>query len=66
MGKDKMYRMAKSDHASYILCAHWLSDNNQGIDVCRPGQVQYYIKHNVVLNQSSEQTSTSFLQAFVE
>ena len=69
---DKMYasQMAKSDRASYI-CAHWLGDSNQTIDlnaVCRPGQVQYYIKHNVVLERSSnhEQIPMSFLLAFTE
>lgn len=67
---DKMYasQMAKSDRASYI-CAHWLGDNNQTIDLhaaCRPGQVQYYIKHNVVLKRSSEQIPMSFLLAFTE
>ena len=62
-------QMAKSDHASYILCAHWLGDNNQTIDLhaaCRPGQVQYYIKHNVVLKRSSEETPMSFLLTFTE
>ena len=67
---DKMYasQMAKSDRASYI-CANWLGDNNQTIDLhaaCRPGQVQYYIKHNVVLKRSSEEIPMSFLLAFTE
>ena len=52
---DKMYssQMARSDQASYVN-AHWLSDSNSGIDLhaqCRPGQIQYYIKHNVVLGK---------------
>lgn len=67
---DKMYgsQMAKSDRASYIR-AHWLGDNNQSIDLhaaCRPGQVQYYIQHNIVLKRSTEQIPMTFLLAFTE
>ena len=66
---DKMYasQMAKSDCASHI-CANWLGDNHT-IDLhaaCRPGQVQYYIKYNVVLKRSSEEIPMSFLLAFTE
>ena len=68
---NKMYssQMARSDRASYVT-AHWLSDSNSGIDLhaqCRPGQIQYYIKHNVVVEDPSNgaKSTTSFLLAFV-
>ena len=39
-------QMARSDRSSYI-CANWL--NNTSHDVCRPGYVQFFFKHNMTL-----------------
>ena len=60
--------MAKSDRASYV-CVYWISENNSHIDVCGsccPGQVQYFFKHNLVLEYSSNKVTVPFLLTCVE
>ena len=56
---DKVYssKLARSDRSSFV-CAYWLKDDDGSIDTslsCRPGCVQYYMKHNVQLQRNNEQ-----------
>ena len=39
-------QMARSDRSSYV-CANWL--NSTSSDMCRPGYVQFFFRHNITL-----------------
>lgn len=50
---NKLYssKMARTDQSS-VVYAHWLKNDTGSIDIsvlCRPGCVQFYIKHNIRL-----------------
>ena len=56
---NKLYssKMARTDRSSFV-CAHWLKYDTGSIDtsvLCRPGCVQFYIKHNIWLQCNDKQ-----------
>ena len=60
-------KKARTDRNSYI-CAYWLGNDNISIDtatLCRPGCVQYYIRHNVILKSNMESPSVQMYLAYV-
>ena len=66
---DQLYssQAARTDRKSYI-CAYWLGDDETSIDTaasCRPGCVQYYIKHNVAVECDNGQQIITMYLGFV-
>ena len=66
---NKMYssNLARTDRNSFV-CAHWLKSDAGSIDTsapCRPGCVQFYIKHNVRLGRNDDQFTETFYLAYV-
>ena len=63
---DQLYssQAARTDRNSFI-CAYWLGDDEASISTaasCRPGCVQYYIKHNVSVEcDNGQQLITMYL-----
>ena len=57
----------EQDRNSFI-CAHWLKSDAGSIDTsapCRPGCVQFYMKHNVMLEKNNKHFTETFYLAYV-
>lgn len=66
---DTLYssKKARTDRNSFI-CANWLGENDL-IDpafTCRPGSVQYYIKHTITVTHNGEKLLMTSYLAFVK